>query len=210
MEEIIATPKQYRAISLNAGTLILYQKKMDEQTRLKKSIQSLVKESNKPISNICEENKSDFIITTNPKRLAENLEKAYSEASNLDIILPGGKAIDFMACHFFDCLSKALSNGASIRVVSTKTELASRTQKRLQILALNPNFETKFVNSMFVFCLAIVNKREVNISISEKGVPSLWTNNCQVVSMSQLMFENQWNANTEKINKLIVGSTPTI
>jgi sugar-specific transcriptional regulator TrmB len=196
VEEIIATPKQYRAISLNEGTLTLYQKKMDEQTRLKKSIQSLVGESNKPIINICKENKSDFIITTNPKRLAENLEKTYSEALNLDIILPGGKAIDFLACHLYDCLSKALSNGASIRVVSTNTEFASRTQKRLQILASNPNFETKFVDSMFVFCLAIINKKEVNISISEKGVPSLWTNNSQVVSMSQLLFETQWNTNT--------------
>ena len=195
MEEIIATPKQYRAISLNEGTLTLYQKKMDEQTRLKKSIQSLVKESNKPIINLYKENKSDFIITTNPKRLAENLEKTYSEALNLDIILPGGKAIDFMACHLYDCLSVALSNGASIRVVSTKTEFASRTQKSLQILASNPNFETKFVDSKFVFCLAIINKKEVNISISEKGVPSLWTNNSQVVSMSQLLFETQWNAN---------------
>lgn len=198
VEEIIATPKQYRAISLNEGTLSLYQKKMDEQTKLKKSIQSLVKETSKPIINIYKENKSDFIITTNRKRLAENLEKMYAEALNLDIILPGGKAIDYMACQLYDCISKAIENKAKIRVVSTKTELASRTQKRLQILELNPNFKIKLVDSMFDFCLAIVNKKEVNISISEKGVPSLWTNNCQVLSMSQLLFENQWNINFKK------------
>jgi hypothetical protein len=168
VEEIIATPKQYRAISLNEGTLSLYQKKMAENTRLKNNIASLVRESNKPISNICEENKSDFIITNNQKRIAENLEKTYSEALYLDIILPGGKAIDFMAYQLYDCISKAISNNARIRVISTKTESASRTQKRLQILALSPNFEIKFVNSMFDFCLAIVNKKEVNISISEK------------------------------------------
>jgi HTH-type transcriptional regulator, sugar sensing transcriptional regulator len=194
VEEIIATPKQYRAISLNEGTLSLYQKKIDEHTKLKNNIESLVREANKPINNICEENKSDFIITNNPKRVAENLEKTYSEALYLDIILPGGKAIDFMAYQLYDCISKAISNNAKIRIITTKTMLASRTQKRLQILALSPNFKIKFVDSMFVFCLAIVNKKEVNISISAKGVPSLWTNNCQVVSMSQLMFENQWNA----------------
>jgi hypothetical protein len=198
VEEIIATPKQYRAISLNEGTLSLYQKKMDEQTKLKKSIQSLVKETSKPIINIYKEQKSDFIITTNRKRLAENLEKMYSEALNLDIILPGGKAIDFMACQLYDCIYKAISKDAKIRVVSTKTELASRTQKRLQSLALNPNFKIKLVDSVFDFCLAIVNQKEVNISISEKGVPSLWTNNYQVVSMSQMLFDNQWNSNLQK------------
>lgn len=122
----------------------------------------------------------------------------YSEALSLDIILPGGKAIDVMACQLYDCISKAISNNARIRVISTKTELANRTQKRLRILGLSSNFEIKFVNSKFVFCLAIVNKKEVNISISDKGIPNLWTNNCQVVSMSQLMFENQWNANFQK------------
>jgi hypothetical protein len=198
VEEIIATPKQYRAISLNEGTLSLYQKKMDADTKLKKNIASLIRESNKPIYNICEENKSDFIITNNHKRVAENLEKTYSEALYLDIILPGGKAIDFMACQFYDCISKAISNNARIRVISTKTELTNRTKKSLQILGFNPNFEIKFVNTIFAFCLAIVNKKEVNISISDKGVPSLWTNNCQVVSMSQLMFENQWSANFQK------------
>lgn len=43
--------------------------------------------------------------------------------------------------------------------------------------------------------MAIVNKEEMNISISEKAVSSLWTNNYQIVSMSQLMFENLWNSN---------------
>lgn len=198
MDEIIATPKQYRAIPLSEGALSLYQKKMIEHTRLKTGVESLIKESNTPNHNVSEENKSDFIITTNRKRLADYLEKTYSEALNLDIILPGGKALDFMACQFYDCISKAISNNAKIRVISTKTELNSRTKKSLQTLALDPNFKIKFVNYMYVFSLSIVNKKEINISISEKGVPSLWTNNWQVVSMSQLMFENQWSPNFQK------------
>jgi hypothetical protein len=52
----------------------------------------------------------------------------------------------------------------------------------------------KYVGTPFDFGLAICNNREVNIAISSKEVPSLWTNNRQIVRISQMMFETQWNA----------------
>ncbi len=195
VEEIVATPKQYTAIPLNEGTLSLYQKKIDEDSRLKNSIQSLVKQSYKPDRNAGKDSKSDFIITAYHKRVNMNLQKAYSEASSIDIVLSGGNAIDFLASCLYDSLLTAISKGAKIRTISKKTELHSATKKRLENLSKNANFKIKFVDSEFDFCMAIVNKEEMNISISEKAVPSLWTNNYQIVSMSQLMFENLWNSN---------------
>jgi hypothetical protein len=51
----------------------------------------------------------------------------------------------------------------------------------------------RYVEAAFEFGLAICNGREVNIAISTKEVPSLWTNNRQIVKISQMMFENQLN-----------------
>jgi sugar-specific transcriptional regulator TrmB len=194
VEKILATPILYRAIPLSEGTLSLFQKRSDEHERLRNSLELLITHSEDKNDEASEENSSEFVITSERKRLIAKLEKAYSESSITDIMLPGN-AINFMIFHFYESLSLALSSGAKIRVLTQHADMRPATAQKLQKLKNHANFEIKFVNSTFNFGMAICNDREVNIAISDKEVPSLWTNNRQILEIGQMMFENQWNTN---------------
>jgi sugar-specific transcriptional regulator TrmB len=102
-----------------------------------------------------------------------------------------------MVFNFYESLTVALSKGAKTRVMAKNTELRSGTRQKLENLNTHPNFEVKYAQTPFDFGLAILNRREVNIAISTKEVPSLWTNNRQIVKISEMMFENQWNAESD-------------
>jgi len=202
VEKIIATPILYRAIPLSEGTLSLFQKKSNEITSIKSNLEMLILQSEENIADTTEECDTSFVITSERKRLVAKLEKAYSESETSDIMLPG-HALNFLGFHFYECLISALTRGARIRVIAKKEEMRPTTLQKLKNLKGYPNFEIRFAESSFNFGMAICNGKEVNITISENDVPSLWTNNPQIVSMSQMMFDNQWNATADKGPELI-------
>ena len=194
VEKIIATPILYKAVPLSEGTSSLFEKKSNEYSNLKSSLELLIAtpEENSKIE-AQEENAAEFVITSERKRLIAKLEKAYSESTSIDIMLPGN-ALKFAVFNFYESLTVALSKNAKVRVMAKNTDLRSGAKQKLENLKTRPGFEVKFVDTPFEFGLAICNGREVNIAISNKEVPSLWTNNRQIVKISQMMFENQWNA----------------
>lgn len=194
VEKIIATPILYKAIPLSEGTSSLFQRKSNEYSSLKSSLELLTahpEENSKAVAE--EENEAEFVITSERKRLVAKLEKAYSESTSIDIMLPGN-ALNFMIFNFYESLSVALAKDAKVRVIANTTDMRSRTKQKLENLKANQSFEIKFVETAFEFGMAICNSREVNIAISNKEVPSLWTNNRQLVKISQIMFENEWNS----------------
>lgn len=111
-------------------------------------------------------------------------------------MLPGN-GLSFMIFNFYECLTVALSRGAKIRVMAKNTDMRLGTKQKLENLKAHPDFEVKYVETAFDFGLAILNNREVNIAISNKEVPSLWTNNRQIVKITKMMFENQWNTKSD-------------
>lgn len=197
VEKIIATPILYKAIPLSEGTSSLFQRKSNEYSSLKSSLELLIAHSEENSKAVAEEeNEAEFVITSERKRLVAKLEKAYSESTSIDIMLPGN-ALNFMIFNFYESLNAALSKGAKIRVMANKSELRVGTRQKLGNLKANPNFQIKTVDTAFEFGMAICNGREVNIAISNKEVPSLWTNNRQIVKINQIMFENEWNRKNE-------------
>jgi sugar-specific transcriptional regulator TrmB len=196
VEKIIATPILYKAIPLSEGTSSLFQKKSTEYSSLKSSLELIVahpEDNSKAVAK--EENEAEFVITSERKRLVSKLEKSYNEATSTDIMIPGN-ALNFMIFNFYESLTSALSKGAKIRVMANKADMRKGTKQKLENLKSHRNFELRYVEAAFEFGMAICNGREVNIAISNKEVPSLWTNNRQIVRISQMMFETQWNANT--------------
>jgi hypothetical protein len=145
---------------------------------------------------IQEDNEAEFVITSERKRLIAKLEKSYSESISIDLMLPGN-ALSFMIFNFYESLTSALSKEAKIRVMAKSMDMRSGTRQKLENLKTHLNFELKYVETAFDFGLAICNDREVNIAISNKEVPSLWTNNRQIVKITKMMFENQWNAKSD-------------
>jgi sugar-specific transcriptional regulator TrmB len=194
VEKIIATPILYKAIPLSEGTSSLFQKKSTEYSSLKSSLEMLItdlEENSKAVAD--EENEAEFVITSERKRLVANLDKAYSESTSIDIVLPGN-ALNFMIFNFYETLSSVLARGVKIRVMANKSDMRKGTKQKLENLETHSNFELRYVETVFEFGFAICNGREVHIAISTKEVPSLWTNNRQIVRINQMMFETQWDS----------------
>ena len=105
-------------------------------------------------------------------------------------------ALSSVMFNFYECLASAVSRGVKVRVVTQKTDLKPAVARKLGNLVDNPNFEIKFVTYPIDVGLIILNGQEVNICLSEgKEVPSLWTNNVQILKITQEIFENQWDTN---------------
>jgi sugar-specific transcriptional regulator TrmB len=208
VEKIIATPLLYKAIPLSEGTSSLFQKKSNEYSNLKSSLELLITHPEDNSKTAAEEqNENEFVITSERKRLVAKLEKAYNESTSLDIMIPGD-ALNFMIFNFYESLTYALSKDAKIRVIANRADVRMRMKQKLENLKANRNFELRIVDSAFEFGMAICNGREVNIAISNKEVPSLWTNNRQIVRISQMMFENQWSGKSGP--KLICPEEATV
>lgn len=195
VEKIIATPILYKALPFSEGTSILFRRRTDEYARLKNSLKLLMAQPEENNNDTTEESSIEFVITSEKKRLIAKLEKSYSEAACIDIMVPGN-VIDLMIFYFYDCLSYALSRGAKVRVITQNTDIRPSAERKFSILKNHPNFAVKSVNFNFGFGMAICDNTEINIAISDKEVPSLWTNNRQILKMSQLMFEDEWNASS--------------
>jgi sugar-specific transcriptional regulator TrmB len=192
VEKIISTPVLYRAIPLNEGTLRLFQKRTEEHARLKSSLKSVINNREENSNAAFLDSNVEFVITSERKRFVRSLEKSFSTASKCDMICPG-EALSFMVFNFYDCLVSAASRGVKIRFITQKTDVNLSITRQIQSLTSNPNFEMKFVDSAIDTGIIIVNN-EVNIRISDsKAVPSLWTNNRQILKIAQTKFENQWN-----------------
>lgn len=192
-EKIIATPILYKAVPFSEGTSILFRRRADEYANLRDSLKLLLAQPEENTQDTSEENSVGFLITSEKKRLIAKLEKTYTQASHIDIMIPGN-AVNHMAFYFYECLSHALTRGAKIRVLTQRADIRPTAERKLQLLKAHSNFQAKFVKSKYDFSIAICDNTEINIALSDKEVPSLWTNNRHIIKISQMMFEDEWNA----------------
>jgi sugar-specific transcriptional regulator TrmB len=194
VDKIVATPSIYKAIPLSEGSMSLFQKRSDEHARLKNSLELLIAQSAENCTSDYEEKDIQFVITSERKRWVAKFEKAYSESLHTDIMVPGDGLNNFVF-NFYECLSIALSKGAQIRVIAQNAGIHPATAEKLEKLQANPHFRLKYTELTFDFGVATFYNREVNIALSNKEVPSLWTNNRQILKIAQMIFESEWKAN---------------
>ncbi|MGD6807394.1 MAG: TrmB family transcriptional regulator [Candidatus Bathyarchaeia archaeon] len=193
VEKIIATPILYKAIPLSEGTLMLFQRRKEEEAKLKSSLKLLVDNREENSKMAPQEENLEFVITSERKRFVRRLEKSISKAARCEMICPG-EAFGFVIFNFYESLISALSEGRKVRVITQKTNMNLDITRKLGNLCDSLNFEIKFVTSPIDLGMIILDK-EVNICISDwKEVPSLWTNNRQILKLAQSVFEKEWSA----------------
>ena len=202
VEKIIATPILYKAAPLSEGTLMLFQRRAEEEAQLQNSLKLLVENREENSKAAPQEENFEFVITSERKRFVRRLEKAISKAARCEMICPG-EGFGFVIFNFYECFVSVLSRGGKVRVITRKTEMNRDIARKLEKLCCNLNFEVKFVNSPIDLGMIILDG-EVNICISDwKEVPSLWTSNRQILKMAQTVFEKEWS-NHEAVQPQIV------
>lgn len=192
VEKILSTPILYKAIPFTEGISMLFQKRDEEHTKLENSLKLLTEKKVEDSTTTFLEDSIDFLIVSERKRFVKNVEKSMVGASICKIICPD-KGFGFMIFHFYDCFVAALSRGTNVRIITQKTDLNAITLQKLQLLLADPNFEIKFITSSIETAMLILDNG-VNICLSNwKEVPSLWSNNGQVLKLAEKLFETEWN-----------------
>jgi sugar-specific transcriptional regulator TrmB len=196
-EKILAKTTFYKATPIKEGLSILLQNKKEEYVEIEKKTSSVLKNLHAYDSKDFQDDDSKFIITSERKLFHKRMEKAFLQIQTCDMLLPA-EGLKIMLFKLFQSLKMAEKKGAKIRIVTEKIECAS-IERKLQTLKKNPLFEIKFVSLPLREGVMIFNNTEVNLCISSNSeVPSLWTNNPQVVKVVKRSFEA--TRNTAEIN----------
>jgi sugar-specific transcriptional regulator TrmB len=190
--KIIATPTIYQPISLKNGLSMLLKQKTEEHNALKKQIKKLSIAS--ALNNIRESTRDEapqFAIISEKKLFLKTFEKKFLKVErNIKIVCSsdGMRAIAFSSIKDFQ---KCMARNVRIRLITTKIE-NNQILEKLQPLIRNQGFELKFIANTSSVGLAIFDGREVSVRISHEMVPSLWTNNPNVIKLAEAYFEGMW------------------
>jgi len=197
-ERILAKTTIYKATPIKESLSILLQKRREEYAGLEKKANSLLK-SFQPsdLKNFQEEN-PQFKITSEMRlllRMHENLIR--SAQTSVDIIMPA-KILHIMLFnhkYFFKKAQKNVKIRIIIQKMGEKIPLIKpeNLSKRLPI-------EIRYSSNIDLFGMHIFDNKEVTYQISEKNtLPSLWSNDYNVIKLAESYFENNWNNAKSKL-----------
>jgi sugar-specific transcriptional regulator TrmB len=191
VERIIAETTIYKATPIKESLSILLQKRREESSGLEKKANSLLEsfQSSDP-KDALEEN-PQFKITSEIKLLLKMHENLIRSAqASVDIIMPA-KILQLMLFnhqYFFKEAQKSVKIRIIIQKVGEKTSVIKPedlSKKRL--------IEIRYSSNSDLFGMHIFDGKEVTYQISEKNIlPSLWSNDCNVLKLAESYFENIW------------------
>jgi sugar-specific transcriptional regulator TrmB len=188
VEKVIAKPTRYKATKINDGLSLLLEGKKEEYIEAEmqvKALNSLI-ELRKVDTH---QDESQFVITSEIKNLMKMHER-FSQASKLsiDFVLPLKTT---KSLHDYPQYVKcAIKRNVKIRAIVIEND-SNKEPKATK----NPLFEVRTLKDIKQsFGMHIFDNQEVTMSISEKPMPSLWTNNAHIVRIARVYFEDMWNS----------------
>jgi hypothetical protein len=107
--------------------------------------------------------------------------------------------------HFLSDYNKAMRKGVKIRLVTQKSGVES-TPRKPKALEENVLFEFKYLSDLVPFgarwyVMHIIDKKEMTLCVSKEApVPSLWSNNPQLLKLSTNYFDDLWNSSCNDHN----------
>jgi hypothetical protein len=94
---------------------------------------------------------------------------------------------------------KAMRRGVKIRLITQKAENELKSRE-LQALGKNSLCELKYLTTPVLFGMHIFDNKELTLATSENGLPSLWSNNCNLVNLAASYFDEMWSKAQEAPN----------
>ena len=102
--------------------------------------------------------------------------------------------------YHFQHIKSAIKRGVKIRLLTDKAEDEAIITKYAKELTKTPFFERKYIDAPVPVSMIIFDDREVNIRLSTNVVPSLWSNNSEVVKIAAGYFDELWSKAYETPN----------
>jgi len=190
VEKIIATPTKYKPIPLEAGLSMLMQRKAEEYKEIQKKAKQLLEDFSLE-HQADHEDISRFVITSERKLFLKKMREDIVEAQESIDFIYIKERMAIIAYYNIEEIKKAMERGVKIRVLTNREE-KKPLDRNIQALVENSAFKIKFLQEDIPVGLVIIDKNETNIRIADKIVPSLWTNNRNVLRLSQIYFDCMW------------------
>jgi sugar-specific transcriptional regulator TrmB len=204
-EKIIAKPIRYRAIPIKDGISSLLQHKTRQHAELEKKTTTLLKNLNNlgegEAKIVLQEEEPQFIVTSEMTLLFKRLMNG-TKASQTNIDSIGTwESYEGVVSHGFPDFMKALKRGVKIRSITEKPLNEKLMPICVKTLKKHPLYEVRFISAPAPVTMSILDKKEMNISISlpdGKAVSSLWSNNPAILALATNYFEEIWKASRGK------------
>jgi sugar-specific transcriptional regulator TrmB len=200
-EKVIFVPTIYKATPIKEGLTMLLDQKMEEDTELQKQTEALLQYFPENIFESSLSEDSHFVITNEKNLLYKKFQSAISGAQiELNFISP---IKGFSKIFFYNQANfrNALKRNVEIQIVLKTTNLNEPVLKSLEDLKKNPLLKIKYITDQNPVCIVMADSREVNIQLSSGLLPSLWSNNPQVLKIAEAYFEMVWQKD-EYINMI--------
>lgn len=191
-EKVISKPTTYKATGLRDGISILLQRKRNDYSELESKTGLLLNSLNDEVLQAPKDQSSQFIITSEKTLFQKRFEKSFSRAQTVDIVFPT-EGFKLSPLPMFEYLSAACKRGAKIRIITSREDRFMA--KRKGRLRKNPFVAVKYASLPIKFASVIFDKKEFNACVSSDGsdVPSLYTDNTEIVEMANTLFEFLWS-----------------
>jgi sugar-specific transcriptional regulator TrmB len=196
-EKMITTPVMYKATPIKDGVSILLQHRTREYTELQKKTRKLVNnfQNNSQKNNIITtlQEDSQFIFISAKTKFVKRHEKATQKAqASIDFI--GSREV-FRALLFYGLqdFKRAIKRSVKIRMITEKSEDEESIPKVAQVLEKNLFFEVRYISAPAQIGMMIFDKKEFNLSVSDREWPSLWSNNSNILKLATSYFDDLWN-----------------
>jgi sugar-specific transcriptional regulator TrmB len=193
-EKIIAKPTMYKATPIQEGLSILLQNRKTEITELQTKTIAIINnfQANAAKTALQEEN-TQFVITSEITRFFKiHRDQTQRTRESIDIMIPF-VSVPAKVDDEWSHLKRAMKRGVKVRLLTQ--ELNEETVTSVwQALTKNPLFEIKYSTAPINFGMHIFDKKEITIAVSGKKIlPSLWSNNPNVVELAISYFNEVWN-----------------
>ena len=190
-EKVISTPVTFKATPWKNGISLLLERRTQEQAELEKRTKTLFAALEE--KTVSTENNPDFQFTILYDRnlFLKRMETAILEAKESKYEIMPSASVKIMTFYHLKAMAKAQKKGVKFRIIIDKPD--SNTLESVQSLKQNLQCELKYVSTPVQVASIIYDHTEVNIRITADSlVPSLWTNNSQVVRLAEIYFESMW------------------
>jgi sugar-specific transcriptional regulator TrmB len=197
VEDIVKTPLEYRATSMNEGLSHLLETKTEEYEKVRAETHILLDTAKTKKPKKKKQIESPQFVLIPRKTVIKRIKSAIEKAQlSIDLVLSWKRFSRGIASTFAESVEAAWAKNVKIRFI-IESPLESKTAKQLiQFCRAKPFSQIRVIPHYPKTIFGIYNKKEAFIIAKSKtdlpGSPALWSNNPSLMSVVQDYFEILW------------------
>lgn len=198
VEEIIETPRRYKAIPIARGLTFLLNRKTQEHDILKKKTELLLRTfEKKNTKTTIPERHSKFVMIPKKERVVNRIRKAIDESQvSVDLVLSLKRFLFGITVVFAENCERALARGVQFRIIVEKPEEANAAEIVAQFCRKNPHCKIRFLPGHKRTVIGIYDSKEAFVVVHPgEGLfdsPALWSNNECLLTVAKDYFQILW------------------